>query len=269
MQNLTPQVISALDNLPGFPSAPSSSPPAADQFILGTYLAEIAVRPAVAALVNLPLIANTLGDVRFVVALGTWYWWNGAAWLPTAGGGGGVVAVTASAPLASSGGAAPDISFPSWPANAVGALTNDGAGNLSWGATSSGSAVYAFSVATVALGAGEIVRFVTGGAEKADANAPLQLKPVGVVVAAAGVGAPVTICTSGTVDMPATQFDVAPIAANVGETVWLSTTAGKVTLTAPTAIGSVVQKIGILETLAGGGGGSPQILVQIGDPVLL
>jgi hypothetical protein len=43
-----------------------------------------------------------------------------------------VTDVTATGPLASSGGATPDISFPSWPANASGALTNDGAGNLSW-----------------------------------------------------------------------------------------------------------------------------------------
>lgn len=67
----------------------------------------------------------------------------------------------------------------------------------------------------------------------------------------------------------AALFDAAPIAADVGKRVWLSTTAGRVTLTAPSAVGDVVQRVRILATLSGGGGGTPQILVQIGDPVLL
>jgi hypothetical protein len=55
----------------------------------------------------------------------------------------------------------------------------------------------------------------------------------------------------------------------VGKRVWLSTTAGRVTLTAPSVLGDVVQRVGILATLAGGGGGSPQVVIQIGDPVRL
>jgi len=46
--------------------------------------------------------------------------------------GGGVTSVGASAPLSSTGGANPVISFSSWPSNSAGALTNDGLGNLSW-----------------------------------------------------------------------------------------------------------------------------------------
>ena len=44
----------------------------------------------------------------------------------------GVTSVSASSPLSSSGGATPDISFSGWPADVVGALTNDGSGGLSW-----------------------------------------------------------------------------------------------------------------------------------------
>ena len=51
--------------------------------------------------------------------------------------GGGVASVGASSPLASSGGANPVISFPTWPADASGALSNDGYGNLSWSAAPS------------------------------------------------------------------------------------------------------------------------------------
>jgi hypothetical protein len=43
-----------------------------------------------------------------------------------------VTSVGASAPLSSSGGTTPSISFPTWPANASGALTNDGSGVLTW-----------------------------------------------------------------------------------------------------------------------------------------
>jgi hypothetical protein len=62
-----------------------------------------------------------------------------------------VTDVTASGPLASSGGATPDISFPSWPANASGALTNDGSGNLSW-APDAGGTVTSVDLSTTLSG---------------------------------------------------------------------------------------------------------------------
>lgn len=223
MQRLTPSVIKQLNNLPGFPAIPTSNPPESDRWILGDYLDEIKVRPGVSALVDLPLVGNVAGDVRFVVALGAWYWWTGAAWLAVAGGGGPVAGASVDVP----------------------------------------------SVATIALLAGEVVRFTNGGVQKADANAPLQLEPVGFAVAAAGIGGAVTVRTAGVVDVPTARFDVAPIAGDVGQRVWLSTTAGRITLTPPSASGDVVQRVGVLATLAGGGGGAPQVLVQVGDPVLL
>jgi hypothetical protein len=273
MQKLTPEVVKQLNNLgggfPPAPTGPNNEPQNDEQWILGDWLEEIRVRPGVDALVDLPVTDNEAGDVRFVIALGAWYWWDGAAWLPVAGGGGGVATVTASAPLSSSGGANPNISFSSWPANAPGALTNDGAGTLSWAPVGSGTSVDVPSVATEVLLAGEAVRFVSGGAQKADAtNADARLQPVGFAVAGAGIGAPVDVRVAGLATVPAALFDVAPIGSDVGKRVWLSTTAGRVTLTAPSAVGDVVQRVGVLATLAGGGG-SPQILVQVGDPVLL
>ena len=177
--------------------------------------------------------------------------------------------VTALAPLSSSLGANPVISFPSWPSNAPGALTNNGAGVLSWVPAGSGTVGDVPSIATEVLVAGEAVRFVTGGVQRAASNAPEQLEPVGFVVAGAAIGAPVLVRFVGVVDVAAALFDAAPTAAGVGKRVWLSTTAGRVTLTPPSAVGDVVQRVGIFATLAGGVGGSPQILVQIGDPVLL
>lgn len=62
-----------------------------------------------------------------------------------------VTDVTASGPLASSGGATPDISFPSWPVDASGALTNDGEGNLSW-APDEGGTVTSVDLSTTLSG---------------------------------------------------------------------------------------------------------------------
>lgn len=91
MQILSPRVIEALNNLPGFPPAPTTptGEPLEGQFVLGTYLEEIRVRPGVANLAGLPLTGNTLGDVRIVVSAQAWYFWDGAAWIPITGGGGG------------------------------------------------------------------------------------------------------------------------------------------------------------------------------------
>ena len=72
----------------------------------------------------------------------------------------GVSAVTASSPLSSSGGATPDISFPTWPANASGVLTNNGSGTLSWAAAPSGS----LTVGTTAIVSGAVNRVLFEGA---------------------------------------------------------------------------------------------------------
>lgn len=134
MQKLTPDVVTQLNNLPGFPAIPNTTPPTSERWILGDWLVECHVNPEVANAAALPLVDNRVGDVRASLADQLWYIWDGAAWQSMAGGGGAVAAVTASAPIASSGGANPDISFPTWPANAAGSLSNDGAGNLSWAA---------------------------------------------------------------------------------------------------------------------------------------
>ena len=274
MQKLTAEVIKQLNNLgggfPPAPTGPNNEPQNDEQWILGDWLEEIRVRPGVPAVIDLPPLDNEIGDVRFVVALGTWYWWDGAVWAPAGGGGGGVTTVTASAPLASSGGANPDISFPSWPANASGALTNNGAGALSWVPAGSGTVVDVPATAQEALNAGDLVRFVndagTPRVQKADAtNTDARLNGVGFAVAAASAGAAVSVRVVGVADVPAARFDAAPGVANVGQRVFVSTTSGQVTLTAPSVGGNIVQRAGILVD----GGANPKVLVQIGDPVLL
>lgn len=199
-QKLTPEVVVQLNDLPGFPARPNTTPPAPDRWILGDWLVECHVNPEAPDFASLPLTDNRVGDVRVSLADQAWYIWDGAVWQPMAGGGGGGVAsvsasaplsssggfnptisltgivdaahggtgiaasgaagnvltstgagwassplpasvtsVGASAPLSSSGGTTPTISIPSWPANAAGALTNNGAGVLSWAPDAGGT----------------------------------------------------------------------------------------------------------------------------------
>jgi hypothetical protein len=285
MQNLTQRVIDALNNLPGFPPKPTTNPPQDGQFILGDYLYEIHVRPEVANFAAMPLVGNALGDIRASLADQAWYIWDGAVWQPMGGGGGGVASVSGAAPISSTGGANPTISLDN---SGVVAATYGDATNVAQIAvdakgriTSASNVPIAFPSPTPStvdvpataqenLLAGDLVRFVndvgTPKAQKADAtNADVRLNPVGFAVAAALAGAAVTVRVAGVADVPAALFDAAPVAADVGKRVFVSTTSGQITLTAPSASGDIVQRAGVLVD----GGANPKVLVQIGDPVLL
>jgi hypothetical protein len=79
--------VKALNNLPGFPPD--------EQFKLGDWLVDIAARPSVASVVNLPLVGNEDGDARIVVDEATWYVWAGGSWNAVGSGGGGGAPVSA------------------------------------------------------------------------------------------------------------------------------------------------------------------------------
>ena len=116
------------------------------------------------------------------------------------------------------------------------------------------------------------IRFLTKRLENAEVVDPAAREATEQVFFAATVryvgadGAEVTVRIVGVVTVPATQFDSAPAVADVGKRVYASAaTAGEITLTAPTGSGNVQQRVGILVD----GSASPQVLVQIGDPVTL
>lgn len=275
MQNWNDLIRTQLNNLASFP--------AKQTWKLGEWTYECHVRPEVANAAALPLVGNELGDVRVSLADQAWYIWDGALWQPMSGGGGAVNSVTASAPLASSGGANPNISLTGIVAAANGGtgialpgalnnvLTSDGAGGWTSAPPAGGSgAVTVSSTAQEALNAGDLVRFVddagTPKVQKADAtDTDARLNPVGFAVAAAAAGAAVTIQVAGVADIPAARFDVAPVAADVGKRVFVSTASGKIALAASTTGGDLVQRAGVLTD----GGANPKVLVQIGDPTLL
>jgi len=75
--NLTPAIVQQLNNLPGFPPAST--------FTFGDYLNEIP-KPRVLAAAALPLTGNDVGDVRFALAEGAFYYWDGAMWNVVGGG---------------------------------------------------------------------------------------------------------------------------------------------------------------------------------------
>ena len=129
-QKLTPEVVVQLNDLPGFPPRPNTTPPAPDRWVLGEWLVECHVHPEAADFASLPLVDNLVGDVRVSLADQAWFIWDGAVWQPMAGGGGGGVAsVSASAPLASSGGLNPNISL-----TGIVAAANGGTGIAAVGA---------------------------------------------------------------------------------------------------------------------------------------
>lgn len=126
------------------------------------------------------------------------------------------------------------------------------------------------ATAQESLQAGDLVCLVNNGgsanARKADATgSDDRLNPVGFAVVGASAGEPLAIRVAGTASVPVTNFDVAPISENIGKRVFVSTTQGRVTLAAPTTLGGVVQRVGVLTEA----GESPKMLVQIGDPVFL
>lgn len=91
VDQLTAALIAQLNNLPGFP------PAGATGFELGAWLDSINIRPGVASAAALPVSGNNTGDVRFALAEGAFYYWDGAAWIAVGGGGGGGVDPTAMA----------------------------------------------------------------------------------------------------------------------------------------------------------------------------
>lgn len=102
---------------------------------------------------------------------------------------------------------------------------------------------------------------------KADANGSgTRPNAVGFTAAAVTASNPATIVVSGEVAVADASWDSVPTTSDVGAPVYMSETAGNVTLTAPSTSGSTVQKVGIVSV---GGSGAVKVLVQIGDGVVL
>lgn len=101
----------------------------------------------------------------------------------------------------------------------------------------------------------------------ADADGAATLvNAVGFTPAAVGSGLAAAIYVSGEIAVPdASWTGGVPATTDVGKRVYMSTTPGLVTLTAPTASGNTTLKVGIVTV---GGAGAVKVNIQIGESVL-
>jgi len=102
---------------------------------------------------------------------------------------------------------------------------------------------------------------------KADANGTQDLKNVvGVAASTVGAGAAISVINTGEVSLADANWDVAPVAADAGSRAYLSTTAGKWTLTAPNASGDFTIRVGVVSQKSVAG--VSKAVMQIGEGVL-
>ena len=81
-----------------------------------------------------------------------------------------------------------------------------------------------------------------------------------------GYGGSLTVLVVGEASIPDIEWDAIPNVSDVGKLAYLSEISGNWTLTAPVAIGSYVQKCGVVTR---GGSGLVKVSIQIGDSVLI
>lgn len=120
-----------------------------------------------------------------------------------------------------------------------------------------------------ALTTGQLVSFDNSGGNarvfKSDADDTDELaNAVGICLTTVGAsGNAVRIATIGTTNIPDAFWDTsAPVAADIGKRVFMSATAGNVTITAPSSPGQSILKVGIISSI---NVGSVSIAMQIGD----
>ena len=108
--------------------------------------------------------------------------------------------------------------------------------------------------------------FNSGGVPRireADANDAARQRVVGLAAAAILSAAAGDVVTQGEVPVPDAQWDAVPAVGDVGSPVYLSTTVGNLTITAPSGAVTVVD----LGTVSTGGTGAVTVLVNVKMPV--
>lgn len=135
------------------------------------------------------------------------------------------------------------------------------------GATIPDSSIVGPIVTGEAVAAGQVVTVLndTGTAKiyLSDADgAALRADAIGLVVVAAGSGVSTTIRVGGEMSTADGVWDVVPATADVGKRAYLSTTPGIMSLTSPTASGTVSLRIGWVSR---GGSGTTKLVVSVGE----
>lgn len=99
---------------------------------------------------------------------------------------------------------------------------------------------------------------------KAEADNASILYVVGIAYEAGSITNTIRMQIAGEISIADSIWDSVPTIADVGKPAYLSTTIGKLTLTAPSSAGNSVQKCGIITK---GGSGLVKMVVQIGDVI--
>lgn len=233
-------------------------------------------RPSVPNFGDLPVdpAENYLGDARLTLDSFDIWAWNGANWVNTGGGGG---------PVGPAGGDLtgfyPNPELINQPAvlpgtygstHEVPVVTIDAKGRVT-GISEVPAGLDLPVTAFENLAAGDVVSILDVAsdvnARKVSAlySAPL-FGPVGIVLSNAGIGNSTLVRSGGEVSIPAANFDGGlPLGTDVGKRVFLSTVAGRVSLSAPASAGDMILQVGILTA----GGATPKVWVRVGEPVVL
>jgi len=128
-----------------------------------------------------------------------------------------------------------------------------------------------FVIAGENVSVGEVVATNDSGGSprvfKADADGVTQLtNPVGFAVLTTSSGSSVPVATTGEISIPDTEWDSVPGTGDVGKRVYLSETAGNLTLTPPATPGSTVIRVGVITR---GGSGLVKMSIQVGEGTVL
>jgi hypothetical protein len=147
-------------------------------------------------------------------------------------------------------------------------ITSNGVVNAGTSTESTQVVMSKVAIANIAAGAPVCLQMSFGSKiREADANGASPLpNAVGLAKAAITTGNSGKVVLSGVVAVPDAQWDTVPVTTDVGSPVYLSENVGKLTLSAPTTIGSTVKVMGWVET---GGTGAVQVLVQPLQPFVL
>lgn len=208
MQNWDKDIQGQLNNLASFPWK--------GQWVLGDWIDECHVRPEVADVPSLPLTGNEVGDVRVCASDQSWYFWNGAAWVPMGTGGAGpILSVTGIAPIDVTGGPNPIVSHD---ASGVAAGTyGDGANSARITVDAKGHVTAATTVPISVTG--PIGSFVlgTGPIQIISADTD-QITPVAPLHRIQVVSGNHTLTSTPTINFPGAVLGQVVIIQNVGAT---------------------------------------------------
>lgn len=214
MQKWTSSIRGQLNDLPGFPARPNTSPPADDRWELGEWIDECHVRPEVADAAALPLTGNEDGDVRMARVDESWFIWDAtlSVWKPVGVASGGVASVLGIAPINVTAGVNPVVSHD--PSGVVAGTYGDAANSARVTVDARGHVTAATTVPIVVTA--PIGSFILGTGPIQTINADTdQITPVAPLHRIQTNGTNKTLSSTPTINLPGAVLGQVVIIQNV------------------------------------------------------